>query len=210
MSISLQLIDPISDIEKKINAALADLVNDVILNNLDRIKNEVNRLIPSWISSQPEIQSLSSNTPLSLVGQFGITDNTQVIINNIISSVVSSTEVKFVKYKANFTGGLELGFQPANFSNLLALPAGHTIHRGGDLHWLDWLLKRGDQIIVANYQYNPQTGLGRSGLGNMIQEGSFRVPPEFSGTEQNNFITRAFIGQTQQDQITEIFKKVLK
>jgi hypothetical protein len=62
---------------------------------------------------------------------------------------------------------------------------------------------------VAGYQYNPQTGIGRSKLGNMKTGGSFRVPPEFSGTEQNNFITRALVGSNQEKQISKIFETIL-
>ena len=78
------------------------------------------------------------------------------------------------------------------------------------MHWLDWLLKRGDSIIVVNYQYNPQTGIGRSKLGNMVDGGSFRIPPQFSGTIDDNFITRSFSGPTQEQQLTKLFKDILE
>jgi hypothetical protein len=124
--------------------------------------------------------------------------------------VVDSTEVKFVKFSNTLKGGLEFNFQPSSFANLLALPAGHTIYQDGDLHWLEWLLKRGDSIIVTNYTYNPSSGLGRSGLGNMIPGGAFRVPPQFSGTEDNNFITRALIGPVQEKHLADIFSRIIK
>ena len=63
--------------------------------------------------------------------------------------------------------------------------------------------------VVVNYSYNPSTGLGRSKLGNMQKTGSFRVPPEYSGTKQDNFITRALIGSRQEADILKIFKKEL-
>lgn len=210
MTLSIQIIDSIKDIEKNINKAIAESINDIISRNINNIVNSVKNLIPSWITSQPEIQSLSSKDPGSLAGQFGIAGDTSMIITSIVNSVVNATEYKFVPYRANLTGGLELRFQPSTFVNLLALPDGHTIYSGGDLHWLDWLLKRGDSIIVTNYQYNPQTGLGRSGLGNMIGGGTFRVPPQFSGTDNDNFITRSFIGSTQEKQIASIFERILR
>jgi hypothetical protein len=210
MSISIQLTDSIKTIENNVNRAIADLANDLISKNINRISQSVKNLIPSWINSQPEIQSLLSNTPGSLAGQFGIKNSTLDIVSSIINSVVDATEIKFIKYSANLKGGLQLNFQPSNFANLLALSQGHTIYQGGDLHWLDWLLKRGDSIIITNYQYNPRTGLGRSGLGNMVPGGFFRVPPQFSGTESDNFITRAFIGPAQEKEISKILESVLK
>jgi hypothetical protein len=105
--------------------------------------------------------------------------------------------------------GISVYIQPSSFQNILSLGSGHVVYAKGDLHWLDWLIRMGDTIIVADYDYNPNTGRGRSGLGNMKKGGSFRVPPEFSGTLENNFITRALIGSEQEEIIAKIFKEVL-
>ena len=63
--------------------------------------------------------------------------------------------------------------------------------KGADLHWLDWLLTLGDKTIVIGYEYKPGTG-GRSGGGTMTKGTAFRVSPSYSGTIEDNFITRAF------------------
>jgi len=209
MSISIQIVDPITSIEKNVNKAFAEIINNAIERQKNKIVNSVKALIPGWIRVQPEIISLTSSEVGSLVGQFGIQQNSNAIVTNIINAVVDSTEIKFVKYKPNLDGGLELRFQPADFQNLLSLSDGHVRYGTGDLHWLEWLLKRGDTVIVANYQYNPKTGIGRSGLGNMIYGGSFRVPPQFAGTQDNNFITRSFLGSRQQQQIISVLEKAL-
>jgi hypothetical protein len=39
--------------------------------------------------------------------------------------------------------------------------------------------------------------------------GSFRVPPQYSGTDTDNFITRALTGSAQEDQITQIINTEL-
>lgn len=210
MNITVQLTDPIKTVEKNVNAAIATSINDTITNSLPNIRGSVKKLVRSWVSAQPEIESLKSNSLGSLVGYFGITNNPQQVVEAIIYAVSEATETRFVKYSSNFSGGLELRFQPLSFVNLLSLPEGHTIYNGGDLHWLEWLLRRGDRIIVANYQYNPITGIGRSGLGVMIPGGAFRVPPQFSGTEDNNFITRALVGKPQEKQIAQLIQKVLE
>jgi hypothetical protein len=209
MTLSIQITDSIDKIEKNVNQAIANYINDVCSRNKINILNQAKALIPNWIRSQPEIQSLLSSDSSSLAGQFGIKGDTSSIVNDIISSVVDSTSIKFIPYSKTLKGGLELEFQPANFSNLLSLRSGHTIYSGGDLHWLDWLLKRGDSIIVTNYQYNPATGFGRSGLGNMVGGGSFRVPPQFSGTSDDNFITRSFTGTSQEQALTRLFTNIL-
>lgn len=209
MSLSITITDSIDSITRNVNVAIADYINKLIRSKENVLISSAKRLVDEWVSNQPEILSLKSSSPASLVGVFGISGNTDNIVNTIVSSVVNSISIKFVPYSKNLKGGLELNFQPANFANLLSLPEGHTRIQNGDLHWLDWLLKRGDNIIIVNYQYNPTSGLGRSGLGNMVAGGSFRVPPQFSGTEDNNFITRALIGPNQEKQITKLFSDIL-
>lgn len=209
MSLSIEIIDSVKTIEKNINSAIADYLNNKILNKQSSLLNQAKALMPGWINSQPEIISLLSNDPQGLIGQFGIINGGYSIVNSIVNAVAGSTSLTFKKFTPKLSGGLELQFQPDNFANLLSLPEGHTIYRGGDLHWLDWMLNRGDTIIVVNYQYNPNIGLGRSKLGNMVPGGSFRVPPQFSGTKDNNFITRAFSGPKQEKELTDLFNKML-
>jgi hypothetical protein len=210
MTITLKLLESVDQIENNILSAIATQFNSSMKSNKSKILDNVKLLIPSWISNQPEMESLLSGGTNSLVGQFGITISPASIVNAIVSSIVSSTTISIVPYNKKLKGGgIEVNIQPDNFSNLLSLPQGHSIYRDGDLHWLDWLLNRGDEIIVVGYEYNPQTGLGRSRLGNMKEGGSFRVPPEFSGTDENNFITRALIGSEQEKAIVKIFEKIL-
>lgn len=209
MSIQIQITDSLKTIERNVNQAIADYINDTLTKKQSRILKQLQSLIPSWIEQQPEVQSILSGSPDSLAGQFGITLSPVSIISSITDSVVNSAEIKFIRYNRDLKGGFELSCQPSNLANLLAQVQGHTLYNGGDLHWLDWLLLRGDSIIVTNYQYNPRTGLGRSGLGNMVPGGAFRVPPQFSGTKDNNFITRALLGKAQEDMITKIISSEL-
>ena len=56
----------------------------------------------------------------------------------------------------------------------------------------------------------PGAGVGRSGLGSMKEGASFRVPPEFAGVMDNNFITRALVNQQAEQFYTNIFKQVFQ
>jgi hypothetical protein len=208
--ITLKILDSEATIEKNVNAAIAEEVNGRVFRNQQKLLQKCKSLVSGWITSQPEILSLQSNDIMSLAGQFGLYPGQENnAITTIINSVESSITVKFTKFTPKLVGGIEVNFQPNNFLNLLNLPQGIVNYGKGTLHWLDWLLTKGDSIIVVSYQYNPTTGLGRSGLGNMIGGGSFRVPPQFSGTKDNNFITRALVGPQQEQQIANIFKEIL-
>jgi hypothetical protein len=210
MTISLKITDSIKTIEKNINSAIAEYINQTLSNNSNNIIRDIKLYIPSWIKNQPEIISLLSNDTQSLAGYFGIPSERSSIVEMIVSSVTESLLFKFVKYKDSLSrGGFEVYIQPDNFLNLLSLPQGHTVYSGGDLHWLDWLLLRGDEIIISNYHYNPAKGFGRSSLGNMVGGDVFRVPPQYSGTSSDNFVTRALIGDQQDKIITSIFQKYL-
>jgi hypothetical protein len=210
MTISLRITDSISVIEKNLNTAIASYINEKLTSNTNNIIAEISAHIPNWIISQPEINSLLSNDNSSLAGYFGIPSDVGSVVDAIVNSIVGSLSFKFVNFNNSLTkGGFEIYIQPSNFANLLGLKEGHTIYQGGDLHWLDWLLIRGDAIIVSNYQYNPATGLGRSGLGHMVGGGSFRVPPQYAGTITENFVTRALSGNEQDRVITNIFDKYL-
>jgi hypothetical protein len=82
-----------------------------------------------------------------------------------------------------------------------------TTDKQTDLHWLDWLLRQGSAVIVSGYQYTPKRD-GRSGGGVMTMGSLWRVPPQFAGTLQNNFITKAL--SNREKELTVILKDVFK
>lgn len=200
--ITLKLTESISEISKNINKAIAEELNDKIQNRKNDIIRQVKQLVNALIETQPEIQSLKDGT---LKGAFGIIDSDSAV-ENITQALLNSVEINIKKFTNDLSGGLTINIQPSSFRNLLGLPQGFTVYSGGVLHWLDWLLLRGDTIIIVDYQYNPKTGLGRSGLGNMIEGGSFRVPPQFSGSDDDNFITRALLSSTAESEIFKILE----
>jgi len=200
-----KILDSIPSIEKKVNLALSEEINKEVRKNLSKVKPEVQSFISNSIMNQPEMISLVGGY---LRGAFGLTSPDSAL-NSIRSSVLNSVYVNFKKYDEKLKGGITINIQPSDFSNLLNLPEGHVFYSKGDLHWLRWLLEYGDTILVVNYEYNPQTGIGRSSLGNMIEGSGFRVPPEFSGTLTNNFITRALTGPQEEKHIYNILKGVI-
>jgi hypothetical protein len=209
MGISLRITESVDVIEKEINKGIANYVNQKLSTNQNRIVGSIKSLVPSWILAQPEMVALASKDPISLAGYFGIAGDSSSIATTIAVSIADSLTFKFDSFNNNLNGGFEVYIQPTTFINLLGLKEGHSVYSGGNLHWLDWLLTKGDEIIISNYQYNPKTGFGRSGLGNMIPGGVFRVPPQYSGTIKDNFVTRALTGNEQDKAITQIFDNYL-
>jgi len=211
MSIKITLTDSIDVIQNRVNGAIAEVANKNIQTGRLKAQSIVRDLVKSWVMSQPEMQSIISVNLGSLAGQFGIpVGQSMLAYDAIASSVANSVTTNFTSFnKKNLSGNFSINIQPEGFKNLLSLQDGHVIFPGGDLHWLDWLLTKGDTIIVANYQYNPKGGAGRSRLGYMTVGSSFRVPPQFSGTAENNFITRALTGESQEKQISDVLERLV-
>ena len=213
MTISLKLLGSDKGIEQQLVASLVDEVNAVLIAKSKSLESQIKQLIPIWIGSQPEMASLRASGPNTLSAHFGLPVGTgDSAVDSIITSVAQSTvlEIKKVTKKRLGVKGvpvITISFQPATFQNLLSLGAGkYTSENGSAIPWLEWLFTLGDTPIVVGYEYLPGLG-GRSGGGIMVGGSLWRVPPEFSGTLSNNFITRAL--DNRQKDIERIFRRVL-
>lgn len=206
--IQLRLTESIAEISKKINKALSEDINEELRKKRQKIEYECKLLAQDWIVSCPEIQALRSG---ALDGPFGMYPGDSAFASGEIEyAVYSSVSAQFVPVSQDLKrGGITINFQPSNFINLLELKSGHVIYENGDLHWLKWMLEYGDRVIVTGYNYVKSAG-GRSGLGTMKVSGSFRVPPQVSGTAEDNFITRALTGQDKENKITALLESILK
>ena len=189
MSISIKLTETVGNIEKKILIAIVNEANKDFLKSVTRAKEPIKVIIRSALESSPEISSINGG---KLRADFGIPigkDVTTPIVNAIANSI-SFTSQKFSIKGKNISGGVTIGIQPTTFVNLLSL--GDTeLEKGGSIPWLQWLLTSGDSIIIADFgvDYGPH---GRSGMAKMtVKRRPFKVDSAFSGTSQDNFITRA-------------------
>lgn len=86
-----------------------------------------------------------------------------------------------------------------NYDEILSLPEAkfvqtYTSKEQVTIEWLKWMLTRGNEMIISDFHvhYVPSgTASSRSGGAIMIKQGSFRIPPEFAGTIEDNFISRS-------------------
>ena len=209
MSISIKLLDSAKVIEQRINALLSKELNTLLTANKTRFNTRVNDFVKRCILEQPEIASLKAGGIGSLAAQVGIRAGEESgIVDAIVMAIVNSTTVNIRRFDSKLNGRLDINFQPADFVNLLALPQGMVNTENGDtLKWLSWLLKEGGKPIIIGYEYKPTAGAGRSRGGVMIGGTAWRIPPQFAGTETDNFITRAFSGR--EKEIQDLFGKLL-
>jgi len=204
----VELTDSIKTIEKKINKAIASRINSQIRKNKGFAHKKAMDKVEYWLRVSPELQEISSGG--SLAGELGIRRGEgQAIAESIVMAVKSSTVFEYSRFDESLRGTAEFRFQPAAMHNLLSLANGFVSSSKGDvLHWLRWLLFHGSSPIITGYEFISDPGKGRSGLGTMGKGGMWRVPPQFSGTAANNFITRSFLGRGQE--VGDIFEELLE
>jgi len=135
----------------------------------------------------------------SLAVHFGLPpDGRSQRIDAIVLAVANRMEIEYIPinvHAGKFTNGIKFRVLTRDLSEVINLPEGFiTTEKGQVLDWLHWLLTMGDRVIISEYEIRLGYGKGRSGGGIMIADkaGVWRVPPEYSGTMRNNWLTRAF------------------
>ena len=200
-NINIKILESDDTIRKQINNALSEQVNKRLTKSVSRIKSAIGPVIRGALARSPEITSLKGGI---LQAEFGLeTDPT----SQILSAIVGSLNIRVQRVNKNLDGGFTLEMQPADFSNLLSLSAAEQPIKGGSIPWLSWLLTAGDSILIANFGVELGTH-GRTGRARMSSNfAPYKVHSSFSGTSDNNFITRAIEGVM--PQIQEIIRKEL-
>lgn len=171
------------------------------LSNLNRItsnaKPKIATIISNSLNNSSTVQSLLSG---KLRDDFGLFGNVvDVTIAGIVKHI--SENIKLQIDKSNKAGSIltiSVELLPGDFSRLVSIPGGSIPSRGGPVDWLEWLLTKGTQVVVADYWLYPNAkGFTRSGGSSIMKKiesttrDPFRVDPNYAGTADDNFITRA-------------------
>lgn len=171
-----------------------------------RIESDIKNLVLSSLEDCPEIKSLRDG---QLRFDFGIPIDPT---NEIITAIVNSIYVYFKNFrltKKEVKNIFSIYIQPSDFKNLLGNAYGNVITEQGELlPWLEWLLTAGNAVVISGYsvEYGPNPN-SRTGAAVMIPVGFFKVDSKYSGTAENNFITRALANK--EKEISEIIRKNL-
>jgi hypothetical protein len=193
MKFSLRLLETDSQISKLIMDELKIILDKAINTALPKISTEIKILISESLRNQPEYSSLMTGT---LKAELGIADATS--INSVIDALIETLAVQRNDIKVTnkgLSGGFVLTMMKSDDMNgvIYTDPASVKDASGYSLPWLEWLLLKGNEILVKNYEvsYFPSP-YSRSGMAIMIpSSSSWRVPPQFAGTENDNWTTRA-------------------
>ena len=206
----INILESNDEISQKLLKALLPEVTKYFNKAFNQCKKEITTIVSSAIVSSPEYQSIMSG---KLKYEFGLPDS-----GSRLASILSFWKYLDIQYdkpkiiKNQINSYFTLSMIKSDYSDVLSSAAAtFKTEKGSDLEWLQWLLLFGDKVIIKDYSVeigpNP-----RSRTGNAVMVGNTRgrwgVPPEFSGTSQNNWITRAI--DSADGAINELLNKCLK
>lgn len=194
MNFTLKIIESEAEISKKINQAILKELSKKVSKSFNKLRQYILSSVISSIRNQPEYASILSG---SLKGEFGIPNPSQrlnAILEKIESSLFTDYKKPFIKGNG-ISGGFSIGIIKSDFSDILSMSEAVIIsEKNTSLEWLKWLLLEGDKTIITGYEFQLSSpNRSRSGKGIMSPSfsGVWKVPGAFSGTMENNWLTRA-------------------
>lgn len=205
---SLQIIDHPYKIEKLIMKSILDEINSYFQKNLSKVEDDIAARFKQLFATTPEYDSLTQGGTLSI--ELGIKPADAIRwLDSIIAELLNQTHLFFSPFsysRGNITGGLTLAAFEDDFQKILSMPAASYVSynsggQGTDIDWLKWMLTEGDRIIIQDYSirygnYTSPVFNSRTGKALMVAHRYtgikfWRMPPQYSGTMDNNWITRA-------------------
>lgn len=196
MKYFLSLVESDAQINQSILNNLAPLVQKKIDQAIPKIINEAKVLIKNRLIFQQEYYSLTSpNGKLRL--EFGIAEVS--LVDNAIDAFLDTLFIsnnKIIVKGRGLSGGFSLNFMPISAISSIANAFSVITEKGQSLPWLKWLLLDGIDLIVKDYDVIFGTfPSSRTGGAIMVEsKKSWRVPPEFAGTIEDNWIIRSIDG----------------
>lgn len=136
---------------------------------------------------------------VNLRAEFGL-DNSQdaAAIDEIIRAIVGNINIFAGDIKGTPrgpAGRLRLEAIPRDMAAAFGLSQSFVYSDPHVFSWLDWLSFEGDKILVSDHRilYGDFKPWSRSGKAIMKKSrtGFWKVPPQFSGTSDDNWVTRA-------------------
>ena len=201
MSVYLRLVTPLKEIERLILEEMKNVINGALYQTKTTIRSLFTPELEKQIYNSKEYGSLQTSV---LRGELGIVD-AQSATRKIIEFILDRLTITVIPMKivgSELNGGIRIVFlreQDAEdlFEEMSFMSEGskNGVRPPAKVDWLRWLLSKGNAVVVDNFVFkNKSYPSSRTGLGIMrTSNRGWSVPSEFSGTKDNNWITRALI-----------------
>jgi hypothetical protein len=194
MQLNLKLIENNSTINKYILMALLPEVTDYMNDVMKYIKTNLPEVVRNSIISAPEYSALVGG---QLMFELGIPDVNQKLSGllniwmNNINYEYKAPSITNNKIISNFSASMiRIDFDDVIYSEYAIIRDA----KGYTLPWLEWLLTEGNKVLVPSHEviFGPSS---HSRTGNAImrknKNRSWKVPAQYAGTLNDNWITRA-------------------
>lgn len=169
--------------------------------NQKQITSFVRSIVRQNLMNSPEAQSIIDDNGRLRI-ELGLKNGASDIVN-IVDQIVSKTNIEFDE---SGTPSKEIQinikiYLEGEYVDLYSKSySSYATKNGVKIEWLNWLLEAGNSDVIFGYKIKYGIDIGRTGEAIMMpsKTANWRVPPEFSGTAENNFITRSFEGVDQE------------
>jgi len=191
----------LKDLQNKFKKTISNTLNRAFkkaeVKIRERLKNES---VDIW-KNTTTYKSLTTKGPGKLIHQFGFPDGDAVyMVDGFLEAAADSLDIRFRDFTggadAFFNGGLQIFTLKQNLDKALDSEfASFSSEKGFSIDWAEWLLVRGNEVIIADYIFRPGfVEYSRSGNGIMQKlkaDAFWRVPPSHSGIIGDNWLTRS-------------------
>lgn len=217
----IKIVESRTEIERKIKTAIKYrlITANVLKKAADWSSVRIKLLFRKTMEESPVYQSLTTGG--TLVGEFGLEDPAGKI-NAIMHKWEDSMKTTLQMVRGGGSLGIKGGFRiemvKANYAEVLRMAEAKqraTSKRPKKdqrlLKWLDWLLNRGNEVIVLGYEsyWRPNISGSRTGMAVMFKSKtgrSWSVPKMFVGPD--NFVLEVL--KKMQPEVRKIIEEELK
>jgi hypothetical protein len=197
MKFTISLLESDKNISNDILKAFIPKLNIYMNDGINIIKSELPGILRRGIALSPEYDAILNGI---LKYEFGIPDSS-IKLAGLIDIWANNIEYSYQKprivgsvIKSSFSANaIRVDFADVLYTDFALVIDGL---RAYSLPWLEWLLLEGNKTIIKNYEVSIGPNK-RSRTGNAIMKqsrGSWKVPSEYAGTINDNWITRAIDG----------------
>jgi hypothetical protein len=193
---TVTILTPDADIIDNIMSEMTVVMNRALTSASIVIRRKLLDKIRELILVAPETNDLINGDLGKELGLIDASAFIETMIQAIQNSVSFTTErVGYIGTRF-VSGGYEIGILKGDYSDILSLSgASYNTDNGVNIPWLSWLLLAGDSPVVYGWRidFNPKNAsASRTGV-IMVRDpgGSWAVPAQYSGVQDDNFLTRA-------------------
>jgi hypothetical protein len=202
--VKLKLKTPKAKIKRDINSSLVEGISKLLNSHSfqSTMIRETKNILARKLSSQPEYIDLVKHDG-QLRKELGVVDGTSVM-EQLIQDWCNSTvlSVKPPRLASGKISGTIISLMAikADYQDVLSqVYASYETEKDVNIPWLEWLLTKGQEIMVINHKvrtfskYIPSSRTGTNTIMIKAKGKGWGVPIEYSGTLENNFATRAVV-----------------